>query len=285
MLTITSASGSATYWATVAQVVPVFALALVLELRRSASHWTVAQRWPRRIESAAHLVNAFLLFMAFGSALTALRERPEVLNAWIVSVFLLSSLSLLVLNPVYFAVLRANTDLIIAPYLLWRRFTMRSMKQSVSTARREFREIEPGLIETERIVGLFVAHARADAAEVGLLQNNTRAWLDGFLNGTDRSDERSVELELRSLRSLVEKYDAHPTVELAIRLRRIIDWIAHRDLARFRLRRAKYDSLGARIEEAEAFLKKRDLSPDELELVTNSIQRAGEEFIIMWETR
>jgi len=286
MLTITSASGSATYWATVAQVVPVFALALVLELRRSASHWTVAQRWPRRIESAAHLVNAFLLFMAFGSALTALRERPEVLNARIVSVFLLSSLFLLVVNPVYLAVVRANVDLpLTLKKLLARPFLMRSIRQSLTTARRRLQEMEPEIVETERMVGLFVAHARADAAEVGLLQNNTRVWLDGFLNGTDQSEERVDYLQLHALRSLVAQYDAHPSVQLATRLRRVIHWIAHRQLARSRLIRAGYDSRVTDIEEAERFIKGHDLSPDELRLVTKSIERAGEEFLLIWEPR
>ena len=101
---------SAPYWSAVAASVPVFALALVLEVRRGASRWAQADTAYRIFGALGAVLYAVVLYVLFSKALTALVVGEGTSQAWWVNGLLMFLLSAAVLNPLIDVALRGTSD-------------------------------------------------------------------------------------------------------------------------------------------------------------------------------
>ncbi|PVU82270.1 hypothetical protein DDP54_03815 [Cellulomonas sp. WB94] len=95
-------------------------------------------RW--RKPSAVHdpakvLANGTLLFTTFVAALGPLRGKASFLDAPTASAFLFLSFALLVVNPLYYATARANTDLVFRAIRVVRRFSSRRQRRAITSYR------------------------------------------------------------------------------------------------------------------------------------------------------
>ncbi len=276
---------SSTYWAAVAQIVPVLSLALVLEMRRSATRWTPQARAQRRVESAAHLVNGLLLVTTFIAATDPLRGRSPYLSGRTVSTFLVVSLFLLVINPLYYATVRSNVDLIVQADRRVRRLFMRRRRQAIASYRAKLAELRSELVAMEDAVRTSITQARTAAAEVGLLGMTAAEWRVSIIKDEPAPQGRYDALHIGNFARLVDEYDRHPTAELASRLRRFRVWMAHENLAIFRRIETEIGDLEASAALVEARLKTGRLDSVEIMFVEENIKHAGEDFIAMWSSR
>jgi hypothetical protein len=121
------------YWGTVAQIVPVFALTLVLEARRMAGTWAQRDRVDRVLTSTQLILVGALLFFTEILALSSLAQHTSspglVGNAELI---LIITMALLVMNPLGYLLVIGNVELwLIALRLLpgskWRKLR-RSLK-------------------------------------------------------------------------------------------------------------------------------------------------------------
>jgi len=99
------------FWSTVAQVSPVLAFALMLEIRRTAKTWTVGQRWARLIQSFFYVAVMFALVNSFAIALDQLISHsasPATLR--LVAFVLTVVATFLLFNPLVELTFRANLD-------------------------------------------------------------------------------------------------------------------------------------------------------------------------------
>lgn len=101
---------SASYWSAVAASVPVFALALVLEVRRGASRWAQADTAYRIFGALGAVLYAVVLYVLFSKALTALVVGEGTTDAWWVNGLLTFLLSAAVVNPLIDVALRGTSD-------------------------------------------------------------------------------------------------------------------------------------------------------------------------------
>lgn len=103
---------TAAFWASTAQIVPVFALTLVLELRRTASQWNLAMKAQRRIESVVLLTTGGALYWLFNDSLAGMRGRPAMEPRY-AAALLGIVLFLLAVNPLWLGVVRGNADILV----------------------------------------------------------------------------------------------------------------------------------------------------------------------------
>lgn len=130
----------AQYWAVIAQVVPVLALALVLEVRRVASKWTYEQRWRRVTQSITFLLIGMLLATAEIQSLIALLSgRPSPTIAAAAGIMVMVAMAALVINPLTDLFTSANVDVVASAVL---RFYW------TPTRRRQLRKLEPGISQS-----------------------------------------------------------------------------------------------------------------------------------------
>jgi hypothetical protein len=214
----------AAYWTVVAQVVPVLALALVLEMRRSAGHWNAKYAWQRRAESTAYIIVGLALYSSFGAALGAIRGHRPMVNAAAVSILLQLSFSLLALNPLYYAAISGNQDLVGRLFAGRLRRVRRRLRKRVELSVVRVEATSRELEETQAFVDELVARAQVEASRIGLLGSTALEWRDDYLGRSPHPEEFARDLELGSLDSLVAAYDEEPSIHLAARLRRIKQW-------------------------------------------------------------
>jgi hypothetical protein len=100
------------YWGTVAQIVPVFALTLVLEARRMAGTWAQRDRVDRVLTSTQLILVGALLFFTEILALSSLAQHTSspglVGNAELI---LIITMALLVMNPLGYLLVIGNVEL------------------------------------------------------------------------------------------------------------------------------------------------------------------------------
>jgi hypothetical protein len=101
------------YWAAMAQVLPVVALGIVLEVRTIVTNWTAQiPRWFRALQSVSWAAILLILALGENTALRALRggavaEGWPALCEWGVA----AGLSILVISPALEVLIRANPEL------------------------------------------------------------------------------------------------------------------------------------------------------------------------------
>jgi len=147
MLLHTADPEVANFWAPVAQIVPVFGLALVFEARRRVVRWPDLSRRIRRVESFYLYAAAILLVTVEGWALFAMQTGDSVpallALAPIVLLLVFAALALLPIAP-FVGV--ANADMItlagrLIPWSPWR-IRKRQIQKSLSTATAMIRELQ-----------------------------------------------------------------------------------------------------------------------------------------------
>lgn len=118
---------SIAYWAAIVAIVPVLALALIVEARRSISKTEVESVAYRRFLSFYPAVNVILLALVFNKALVALAAgSPAMPWSYAVNTILMLVFLAGILEPFLTLVLRSNPDALIIlrqvlPFSSWRR--------------------------------------------------------------------------------------------------------------------------------------------------------------------
>jgi hypothetical protein len=101
------------FWAPVSQIVPVFALALVIEARRLALGWNAENKLERRIIPLAFIIAALALYFIESEALNRMLsgQHDDLRARWVIFGLLLAATGIGV-QPIYNLVVIANIDLI-----------------------------------------------------------------------------------------------------------------------------------------------------------------------------
>ena len=107
----TSPGTSDAFWSTAAQITPVLAFALILQVRKTALAWSARQRVLRLIQSIGYFVVMGALVFSFSRALGSLiTGTTDFLAMAVVANVLTGTATLLLLNPIIDLVIRANPD-------------------------------------------------------------------------------------------------------------------------------------------------------------------------------
>ncbi|MFB2583327.1 hypothetical protein [Herbiconiux liukaitaii] len=102
------------YWGTLTQIVPVFALALVLEARRLASTWTITKKKARRWSAAWFAAVAVFLFtILFWGLNTLASGRSEPWQVTASLVLILVAAAMLAIQPVIGLAIGGNVDAVL----------------------------------------------------------------------------------------------------------------------------------------------------------------------------
>jgi hypothetical protein len=183
------------FWVPVAQIVPVFALAIVLEARRSAAHWTVrlrAERWAAGIYyvgTAAMLVAIETL--AIGSMETgqSLKSSVEIAGPALLLVMIL-----VVMGAVFDVMLSGVADLVLfAPRILV------SLIPKYRRRRKQVRKWRAVLI--------------SDMAETAAINEDASAQLKAA-----RKQRRRVRRQLKNMQVSLKRPGLSSTVEAKMRV-------------------------------------------------------------------
>lgn len=272
------------FWSTVAQIVPVFGIALVLELRSAASHWTSTGRLQRRIESVVHMVNALILVTIFPIALGELsrgRDHGQI-GPGIVIVCLGVSFVVLVWQPVLAAAGRANID---AVFLLQRALPWSAISIERRRVNRALRRLARLIEEVEDLVELartVYLNARDELSAKGRLASSADHWFRQFAGGEVPGPEYEKLVGRSALLEAVTAYDLRPTAAGARRLREMKFRSGTRLFARARLQHAEVLAMRSSLLESLDRLQRGRLSSAELEMVEANISRASEAVLAPW---
>lgn len=272
------------YWTTVAQVVPVFGIALVLEVRSAARNWTSLGKVQRRIESTVHVTNAFVLIAIFPVALVALSgaNQPGNISRAVVAVGLGVSLVLLVWLPIWATAGRANIDLV---FLVQRTVPWSALSRLRRQLRRSLAEAEAVANETIELISLArtgYEQARADLASKGRFISTASEWMSGFAGEDDLDPEFERLVGRQALLQAVKEYDLKPTVPKARALRRMRVRSSLRLLAKARVQRARVLCIREDLLTSLDSLQRGRLGSKELRVVEASIQRASDAMLAPW---
>ena len=134
MSSVEVARDSSPYWTTVAATVPVFALALVLEVRRNASRWSVKEALPRLVGAGGAILYAGILAVLFVRSLNGLVIGGGLEDAWWVNALLIYILAAAVMTPLLDVAFRGTGD-------VWTRAWSRVPVSRVGKLRRHGRYI------------------------------------------------------------------------------------------------------------------------------------------------
>jgi ribosomal protein L7/L12 len=119
------------FWAPVSQIVPVFALALVIEARRLSKTWVAERKFERRVVPPALAATAFILYLIESEALTRMLsgEHDRERASWVLLGLLIAATGIGV-SPIYNLAVIANADLLqsLVRRLPWSDFRKRERK-------------------------------------------------------------------------------------------------------------------------------------------------------------
>ena len=177
-----------TYWAAVITVVPVFALALVLEARRTAATWDLSARWLKLFLGLGYLYDGVALALIFTIALDRLAGDGDTSGAGFVNGLLLGVLVLLTVVPMADFVARGNPDvmLILRRVLPW------------SAWRQERRQAKKYLVELDQLVGQFESTIRRGErliVETETIKERTQALSGAAARYAQQVVEKAHELD------------------------------------------------------------------------------------------
>jgi hypothetical protein len=280
MLAMVQTLNDSSYWEAVAQIIPVLAIALVIEARRSVTHWTVEKKWQRRVESVTHSANAFLLLTTFIGTLTTLATQKERLSADLTTYLLVASLFFLVINPVYLVMVRANVDLILVSAHLVHFLLGAKARNELARMSAELDEAEDKIAPIMPQSEVLISMAREEVKDLGLFATTATEWRNSYL-GEPPYTQFPRQVGIEKVNDLVEQYDKAPSADLASRLRKIKLWQltytrAHtqEQLHEIQLLRAEITSM--------RHSTLRTLERHELLYLRKNIEKAGEDFLVLW---